>query len=56
MGLFKTLCLGDVSELIFEKISTNTFRIYVQPKKEAVPAIATLKTFEAWLKACGKIR
>lgn len=56
MGLFRSLCLGDVTELIIEKLSTNTFRVYVRPKKAALGAVTSVKALENWLKQNGRIK
>ena len=55
MGLFKSLCVGDITEIIIEKLSPTTFRIYVRPKKEAIGAVNSSKAMESWLeKNCKK--
>lgn len=56
MGLFKSLCLGDLTEIIIEKMSLDTFRIYVRPKKSAITATTSTKALEAWLRQNGKIK
>lgn len=56
MGLFRSLCLGDITEIIIEKLSLNTFRVFVRPKKSAVSSVTSAKALELWLKQNGKIK
>ena len=56
MGLFRSLCLGDITEIVIEKLSPNTFRVFVRPKKSAVGAVSSSKTLELWLKQNGKTK
>lgn len=56
VGIFKTLCLGEISEIVFEKLSSNCFRIFVRPKQEAVPFLKNINSFKNWLIQNGKIR
>jgi len=56
MGMFKALCLGEVSEIVFEKLSTNCIRVFVRPKAEAVPFFKNVISFKNWLTMTGKIK
>lgn len=56
VGLFRNLCLGEISELIIEKLSIDCFKIYVRPKKEAVPFVRDIKSYKNWLMMKGKIK
>ena len=56
MGLFRSLCVGDITEIVIEKLSPTTFRVFVRPKKEAVGAVSSVKAFESWLKNSGRIK
>ena len=56
IGVFKALCLGEVSEIVFEKLSSNSIRIFVRPKKEAMPFFNNIVAFKNWLKMTGKIK
>lgn len=56
MGIFRTLCLGDISEIVIEKLSNDAFRVFVRPKKEARSAVTSLKSLEIYLKSIGRIK
>lgn len=56
MGLFRSLCLGDITEIIIEKLSPTTFRVFVRPKKDALGAVTSSKTLESWLRKNGRIK
>ena len=56
MGLFRSLCIGDITEIIIEKLSPTTFRVFVRPKKDALGAVNSIKALELWLKKQGKIK
>lgn len=56
VGMFRALCLGEISEIVFEKLSSNTVRIFVRPKKEAIPFLDNILAFKNWLKMNGKMK
>ncbi len=56
IGIFKSLCLGEISEIVFEKLTDDAIRVFVRPKKEVVPFLSNVNAFKKWLKLNGKIK
>lgn len=56
IGTFRALCLGEVSEIVLEKLSNNVVRVFVRPKQEAVPFLSNVNSFKNWLRMTGKIK
>jgi len=56
IGIFRCLCLGEISEIVFEKLTGDAFRVFVRPKKEVIPFLSNLNAFKNWLKINGKIK
>jgi hypothetical protein len=49
MSYFRTLCLGDITQIIVRKMAPSSFLIYVRPFAPAVASFSNPADFQKWL-------
>lgn len=55
-GVFNMLCIGDLCEIVIEKLSQNTFRIFVRPRKIPTSVLDNIENLKSWLASIGRIK